>query len=263
MTWVTTSRDDAVDYCAEAVHELHLAVSSPADLTDLAVRRALDLSGIDPDDLYEMSQPTTVAEMKAVLEPFGFDGLRLPRPDVGQGVVHYAAFHPTQLQRIPKERMKLTMGRDDEVVLYHGTQATFETFRGKTFLSTSRDFAADYGARIGQFRLAAQRVFDPLARADVEWLFGKVGPLVDPYDDREFADADAYLDWASETDTWEIFEQYADLIAANGYDALIVWEGGVRNYLVFRPDISLAPGDAGWQATHQPDQAAARQGLGL
>jgi len=118
--------------------------------------------------------------------------------------------------------------------VYHGTEGSPEPHDGM-FFSTDADFASNYGS-VHRYEIELGRIFDSLDAAMVEPLL----PLHDSYDDEDIETIEAYMERSS--DTWEMIETAVSSIRSKGFDTMIVYEGGVKNYLVFRKErVTLLP----------------------
>jgi len=99
IMWFTTSEDDALDYESTRLLEVKLHIENPANVDRADIRSLLRSAGLDLD-LYELT--ARGHEVRALLEPLGYDGLvvrRRDRPDDDNGdeAMHYAIFRPKQV----------------------------------------------------------------------------------------------------------------------------------------------------------------------
>jgi hypothetical protein len=117
-----------------------------------------------------------------------------------------------------------------DVVVYRGTNQ-FQTPSGVIFFSTDASFAEDYG-HVKQYRMTITHPFDITDPYDFE----QISPVIDPYDDAEYEDYTQYKESDGfGSDTWEITEANLRDIKSMGYNGLIIYEGGIKNYAVFSP----------------------------
>lgn len=118
-------------------------------------------------------------------------------------------------------------GHDAPLVVYHGG-GDGTPHRG-FFVSTSRDFASDYGTvRAYELRIKGP-IFDSLDPEHAR----RVLPLHDPYDGAEVGTVEDYMERSS--DTWEMLEE--DVRTLDRYVAARVTEGGVVNWLINEPSL--------------------------
>jgi hypothetical protein len=81
---------------------------------------------------------------------------------------------------------------------------------------------------MGAFKLNTMNFIDTL---DEEFVEGFL-PFYDHYDDKDIETLSDFMDRSS--DTWEMVEDKADeIIGVTGADGLIIYEGGIKNYLVY------------------------------
>lgn len=119
--------------------------------------------------------------------------------------------------------------------VYHGRENHHNEAKGdKIFFSTEESFSMDYG-EVKKYQLELENPFDSANEKDVEKLISKVGSLEDGYDDSEYFNF-SELEENGLSDTWEIFEPHMYTIGMLGYDSLIIYEGGIKNFVSFRSD---------------------------
>lgn len=119
-------------------------------------------------------------------------------------------------------------------VVYRGSE--YETDQAKdvpVFFSSSEDFAKDYG-NVRMYAIQLKKPFDTCLKEDVETLLSFIGTLTDPYSSSYFTTYQK-LDESGLLyhDTWEIFEPFMQTIERLGYDGMIIYEGGVQNFVTF------------------------------
>jgi GNAT superfamily N-acetyltransferase len=96
INWFTTDLEDAADYDPARVVNAFLSLRNPADLNDDNIKELLKKSGIDPSDLFDLTQQGD--KVKNVLMKNGYDGILVSRDDIAIGVRHYAAFNQNQIK---------------------------------------------------------------------------------------------------------------------------------------------------------------------
>lgn len=109
------------------------------------------------------------------------------------------------------------------MIVYRGSD---HSGMGK-FYSTSRDFAADYG-KPKHYNLNTTKILNTTTEKFYDH-FVLPNRLIDPYT----GEVPTRLEWGQ--DTWETIEDNLSLFDNLGYDALLITEGGVENYLVLNP----------------------------
>lgn len=114
------------------------------------------------------------------------------------------------------------------VTAYHGGK---HDLHRKMFFSSDEHFASSYGP-VEKYQINVMNFVDSL---DPD-LIQDYLPLYDHYDNREITSIEEYMELSQ--DTWEMIEERADEIIANtGADGIIIYEGGVKNYLVYNIDV--------------------------
>lgn len=118
-------------------------------------------------------------------------------------------------------------------IVYRGSM--FESIEeGKPiFFSSDERFAGEYG-NVKKYHLVLQKPFHTCMEEDVSLLLDNVGTLTDHYSKIEYKTY-AELDESGLLyhDTWEIFEPFMNQITRLGYDGMIIYEGGLENYVAF------------------------------
>ncbi|MFJ8528602.1 hypothetical protein [Bacillus sp. NPDC094106] len=118
-------------------------------------------------------------------------------------------------------------------MVYHGRENHGEINDNVVFFSSNKDFSRDYG-EVKRYNLALKNPFDSCSKKDIEFLLNMVGVIVDSYDDLEYRNYDDIektgLLYA---DTWSMFESYMSQIERLGYDGMIIYEGGIQNFVSF------------------------------
>ncbi len=115
FTWFTTDQEDAKDYESGQVVETYLSAKNIADLDSKNIKSIIGKTGVDPDDLFDISQNGEL--VRATLIEAGYDGVFVSRPDVSEGVTHYAVFSPTQIKSVNNRG---TWDQNDPRILYQG-----------------------------------------------------------------------------------------------------------------------------------------------
>lgn len=186
-----------------------------------------------------MQQPDSLDGLARVLEHKGIDALMYHNAHEDSGSVSFMVTQPVSPNSVETislgDAMALLYPRPLEeshnpnvVRVYHGDTKENARLHRKMFFSSDPEFAKDYGKYITAYDLNTVKFVDSLDRNLIEPLL----PLYDPYTDTDVNNFEEYIQRSS--DTWEIIESHADQIVADtGADGLIVYEGGVVNYLVF------------------------------
>ena len=136
-------------------------------------------------------------------------------------------------------------GGIDTTVVYHGTSEEHEFNKSGelvngTFFSTRSDEASMYGKNIYKIELKKDlKILDTNKIKDCQKIIDEFGPLEDPYyssEEPEYLVSTAEKLW-HHSDSWspiEADEQLMYWIDSN-YDGVWVYEGGIRNLLLFKP----------------------------
>ncbi len=127
---------------------------------------------------------------------------------------------------------------------------TFTVYRGsvheepytnnKIFFSVSKDFAKDYGKYIYKAEIKPMKIFDSFNPEHWKLLFqwNKDG-VYDSYNDKTYYSFDEMIEnnAAWDSDTWEIIEYHINRIESEGYDCVLITEGGQVNFVIFDKNI--------------------------
>ncbi|PFJ33195.1 hypothetical protein [Bacillus thuringiensis] len=117
--------------------------------------------------------------------------------------------------------------------VFHGRKNHNELRENIVFFSSNEEFSKDYGD-VKTYKLTFKNPFHTCSEKDVTHLLSQLSVLVDSYDDSEYRNYEE-LENAGllYSDTWELFEPYMNQIKRLGYDGMIIYEGGVENYVSF------------------------------
>jgi len=107
----------------------------------------------------------------------------------------------------------------------------------KVFLSTSVEFSKDYGSNIYEINIKPKKVFNSLKDDDYARLFDWVEEIHDSYNGLVYSSYEELIENNSNSDTWEIIESEIDTIFSEGYDAILITEGGIINFIINNTDI--------------------------
>jgi hypothetical protein len=116
------------------------------------------------------------------------------------------------------------------MTVYHGDTKPNVTVHPKMFFTSDPDFAKSYGSYVTAYHLNISNFADTLDPDLIEEFL----PFYDSYDDKEVETLDDYMERSS--DTWEMIEadgKADSMVGRVGAAGLIVYEGGVRNFLVY------------------------------
>ena len=134
---------------------------------------------------------------------------------------------------------------ENDLIVYHGTSEKHEfnkeglMFNG-TFFSISENEAKSYGEYI--YRVFLRRnlnLIDTNLLKDCELIIDEFGTLIDPYYDED--EDDYYITEPEQlyynSDSWSAIEANDDVMEwlEGNYDGVWIYEGGVRNLLLFKP----------------------------
>lgn len=118
-------------------------------------------------------------------------------------------------------------------MLFHGRDSHEGLNEDVVFFSTSETFSKDYG-KVALYHVTFQNLFDTCSETDVTGLLKEVRELTDDYSGDTFTSFKQLEDSnLLHHDTWEIFEPFMSVIKRHGYDGMIIYEGGVQNYVTF------------------------------
>ena len=145
-----------------------------------------------------------------------------------------------QIRRVLREELD-----ENDLIVYHGTQEKHEfnkeglMFNG-TFFSISENEAKSYGEYI--YRVFLRRylnLIDTNLLKDCELIINEFGTLIDTYYGE---DEDGYYitepkQLYHNSDSWSAIEANDDVMEwlEGNYDGIWIYEGGVRNLLLFKP----------------------------
>lgn len=119
------------------------------------------------------------------------------------------------------------------VTVFHGRKNHDELREDIVFFSSSEDFSKDYGD-VKSYQLTFKNPFHTCSEKDVTHLLIQLNVLVDSYDNSEYRSYEEIVNSGLlYSDTWELFEPHMNQIKRLGYDGLIIYEGGVENYVSF------------------------------
>lgn len=101
------------------------------------------------------------------------------------------------------------------------------------FFSSQKFFAEDYGD-VEPYALTLHLPFQTSEKSHIDFLLEHVSELVDPYWGETFHSYEELKETGLlYHDTWEIFEPLIPKIKSLGYDSMIIYEGGVENFVSF------------------------------
>ena len=138
------------------------------------------------------------------------------------------------------------IGEGKGIIVYQGAE---KGDKPTGFVSTSKDFAKDYG-KVKKLTITPKNIFNSGNEKHIQLLIDKIGAITDPYDGKTYKTAKGFTDALAGQDTWEAVEQHKETVKRMGFDAIKIYEGGVENYYV--PDLAK-PAPA---AAAQPAPAA-------
>ena len=118
----------------------------------------------------------------------------------------------------------------EPIVVYRGSENGMLESENN-FFSTSERFSEDYG-RVKEYYISLEKIFDPLNEEHIQSIIDAEGGIVDFHSGKDYQDAKEIIEELS-NDNWEAIEKSLNFIRGSGYDGVIVYEGGVKNYLVF------------------------------
>jgi hypothetical protein len=134
---------------------------------------------------------------------------------------------------------------ENTLVVYHGTPERHDFNKegimfGGTFFSVSENEARAYGNHIYKIELRKDLNFiDTNLLKDCELIIDEFGTLIDPYYDED--EDDYYITEPEQlyynSDSWSAIESNDDVMEwlEDNYDGVWIYEGGVRNLLLFKP----------------------------
>lgn len=101
------------------------------------------------------------------------------------------------------------------------------------YFSSQKWFAEDYGD-VEPYLLTLRLPFQTSTEDNINFLLEHVPELVDPYSGETFHSYEELKEiGVLYHDTWEIFEPLIPQIKSLGYDGMIIYEGGVENFVSF------------------------------
>lgn len=117
-----------------------------------------------------------------------------------------------------------------EFIVYRGSDHEEKGYGN--YFSTDKDFALDYGDIIQKAIIKPKKIFDSLDEKNWKFIFESAGnEIYSPYWDKTYYNLDEFLESSWTSDTWDIMENYLNLIPSE-YDSLLITEGGIVNFLI-------------------------------
>lgn len=117
--------------------------------------------------------------------------------------------------------------------VYHGCINHDNKRDDVVFFSSEKSFSEDYGD-VQPYELTLSFPFNSSSREDIELLLKVVPELVDPFSGETFYSYYELLETGLlYHDTWEIFEPLIKQVESLGFDGMIIYEGGVENFVSF------------------------------
>lgn len=111
------------------------------------------------------------------------------------------------------------------------------------FFSSSKEFAENYG-KVSQYLIQIHHPFDSCSNEHVTKLLNQVGELMDDYSGDVFTTFSEYQESGLlHHDTWEVFEPFMTEIIGLGFDGMIIYEGGIQNYVTFTSNQYVKKGE--------------------
>lgn len=115
------------------------------------------------------------------------------------------------------------------------------------FFSSSKDFAENYG-KVSEYLIQLNAPFDTCSEGDVLKLLEVVEQVKDDYSGDSFTSFTELEDSGLlYHDTWEIFEPFMKEIQHLGFDSMIIYEGGVQNFVTFKNKQAIKKGEQGYE----------------
>ncbi|MCA1064778.1 hypothetical protein QTG56_24540 (plasmid) [Rossellomorea sp. AcN35-11] len=125
------------------------------------------------------------------------------------------------------------MKKIDTLTVYHGRNNHDDVTEDIMFFSSDENFSKDYG-QVKQYTITIQEPFHTCEKEHVTRLLERVSLLKDTYDDQEYTNYDELSEAGLfYRDTWEIFEPHIRKIEQLGFNGMIIYEGGIENYICF------------------------------
>ncbi|MEK3955944.1 MULTISPECIES: hypothetical protein [unclassified Psychrobacillus] len=120
-----------------------------------------------------------------------------------------------------------------ELEVYHGCKNHEDKNDNVVFFSSEKSFSEDYG-EVEVYVLTLSLPFDTSSRVHINELLESVPVLEDFYTGETFYNfEELQTTGVLYQDTWEIFEHLIPQVQFLGYDGMIIYEGGVENFISF------------------------------
>ena len=162
-----------------------------------------------------------------------------------------------QINKVKNWKEFLNENTKNIITLFHGSE-TPQDFSFKKernflpdriiFLSTSKFFSTGYGKYLYEVAIQPKKIFDSTSNYDMEKLIDEMllDEYYEPYEDKYYTDFEDYIEnnQYKYSDTWEgieyIIKKYGiNIFSEEGYDCLLITEGGETNYIIFNNEIIL------------------------
>lgn len=128
------------------------------------------------------------------------------------------------------------MKKIEALTVYHGRNNHDNLTADIIFFSSDERFSEDYGT-VKPYTITIEKPFHTCQENHITSLIKRVGPLKDPYDGQEYTDYKEILESGLlYHDTWEIFEPHIKEIKQLDFDGMLIYEGGIENYICFRSE---------------------------
>jgi len=155
-----------------------------------------------------------------------------------------------KIRKLVREIIKESFQKTGLTTLYHGSHENSNKFLKQKliYLSTEKSFAKDYGINLFSVKVNLGKIFDSTNLKDIEKLYQSGFKLTDPYLDsdldnlvynfkkEEYPTAKSFINSPySISDSWNAIESTEGVIGwifKNGYDSILITEGGTENYLI-------------------------------
>lgn len=125
------------------------------------------------------------------------------------------------------------MENELKAIVYHGRDNHDKFEDGAVFFSSSQTFASDYG-EVKLYELNINNPFHTGSEEHINSLLTVIDTLSDGYSGEEYK---TYNDLIQSGllyhDTWEVFEPHINKIEKLGFEGMIIYEGGIENYISF------------------------------
>lgn len=120
-----------------------------------------------------------------------------------------------------------------KAIVYHGRENHQSVKEDIVCFSSSETFSKKYGV-VRPYQLRLSKPFDSCLKDDIDTLLELVGSLHDNYTGTTYNSYEELVESALlYSDTWKLFEPNMRTIRELGYDGMIMYEGGVQNYVSF------------------------------